>query len=184
MCPEPFLDIMLHDEEDDVQLHPDIKACGAVRDLISSRYWQRWMMPQNSHAQGWDGQQREGGCHCVCVPPPTHEHFWTLIQVNTILLVKFRAKAQEGRPDADQVQGGHLFSSWILCPGLRNRITPPDLYPLRMEPSAGISLKFKVFAVYCLYFAYRVHIDTLLFLKNIFALRVTFLIVCQQSFAK
>ena len=42
---------------------------------------------------------------------------------------------------------------------------------------------FKVFAVYCLYFAYRVHTDTLLFLKNIFALRVTFLIVCQQSFA-
>ena len=111
----------------DVQLHPDLKACGTVRDLIGQRYWQRWMMPQNSHAQGWDGQQREGGCHCVCVPPPTHEHFWTLIQVNTILLVKFRAKAQEGRPDADQVQGGHLFSSWILCPGLRNRITPPDL---------------------------------------------------------
>ena len=42
---------------------------------------------------------------------------------------------------------------------------------------------FKVFAVYWLYFAYRVHIDTLLFLENIFALRVTFLIVCQQSFA-
>ena len=34
MCPEPFLDIMLHDEEDDVQLHPDLKACGAVWDLI------------------------------------------------------------------------------------------------------------------------------------------------------
>ena len=90
----------------DVQLHPDLKACGAVQDLISQRYWQRWMMPQNSHAQGWDGQQREGGCHCVCVPRPTHEHFWTLIQVNTILMVKLRAKAKEGRPDADQVQGG------------------------------------------------------------------------------
>ena len=34
MCPEPYLDIMLHDEEDDVQLHPDLKACGAVWDLI------------------------------------------------------------------------------------------------------------------------------------------------------